>query len=162
MKRDFEEFQDHSVYFRGQILANNFQFVYISRGVAGEDTREKSSKSGTPGQLCDWACLCWLAGRVGRHRIMLIPPRERETTRSEPESGLRTRDAEKTPRRAASCRERASSETRDRAQTRTWATRCSFASRAVIMVFGIATARTMANQRYPRKVKTRMETCSEI
>lgn len=44
----------------------------ISREVGDEGTREVFEIGHTWAVICDWACLCWLAGRVGRHRIMLI------------------------------------------------------------------------------------------
>lgn len=115
--------------------------------------RKKSTKSSTPGQLCDWACLCWLCWlsvRVGRRRIILIPAREATRAFSalrgarwigpqDPRCGENAM-----PRRTAFYRVgyEAMSVKWDRVHAdehnaRTWATRCNFASHAIIMVFGL-------------------------
>jgi len=115
-----------------------------------------------------WLGVPVLAGRTrGPAPYYADLPRERETTRSEPESGLRTRGAEKTSRYIASCRRAGNGrQVRPYTQTRTWATRCSFASHAVIMVFGITTVPddgklTMSSRKdiVLKRVKTPMKTC---
>lgn len=42
----------------------------------GKRAREKSSKSGTPGQLCDWACLAQTGRTRGPAPYYADPPRE--------------------------------------------------------------------------------------
>lgn len=78
--KKIKKLQDHS---EDKFSPITFNSSIFHRGLLEKRSQGKSSKSDTPGQLCDWACLCWLAGRVGWHRIMLISEeKERRLARS--------------------------------------------------------------------------------